>query len=430
MLLHGKSPIEIFSEFKFRYGESFQFWFGPTCYIIVGNVNDIQHMFTNRHIYDQGNVFIEQFSTLFPNGYITLTGSKHKRHAAIAMPLFRRAKIINNFDLVVDCTDKLLSNWSAMPSHHVRCDIVRQCQNLLLEIFGLISVDYNLDALNEYDSNHNELTRALHVFMSSCALIFYSPPILMNNEMAQTRESRAERKRTCLIASLVASLQEDEEAKAKKSEDEKTGLSRVDLLHEILAFMVAGFETTSTVLAWFIHAMSKYPDVQHKMKEELMSVSVNQNLTLNQLDSLVYLDCVINEILRFHTITSGTVRTLTVEDRLPKSNFQLSKGDSVLMPFYNLAHDTQHWSIDTESFAPERFLNEDKNHHLYTLLPFGVGHRQCIGQALARFELKAIIARMLQRVTFGDGGPKINSGGHFTGLTIQPKHVGVTTGFS
>ncbi|CAF3214683.1 unnamed protein product [Rotaria socialis] len=178
MLLHGKSPIEIFSEFKFRYGESFQFWFGPTCYIIVGNVNDIQHMFTNRHIYDQGNVFIEQFSTLFPNGYITLTGSKHKRHAAIAMPLFRRAKIINNFDLVVDCTDKLLSNWSAMPSHHVRCDIVRQCQNLLLEIFGLISVDYNLDALNEYDSNHNELTRALHVFMSSCALIFYSPPIV------------------------------------------------------------------------------------------------------------------------------------------------------------------------------------------------------------------------------------------------------------
>ncbi|CAF1156928.1 unnamed protein product [Rotaria magnacalcarata] len=455
MLLHGKSPIEIFSEFKSRYGDIFQFWFGPTRYIIVGNVNDIQHIFTNRHIYDQGNMFIEQFSTLFPNGYITLTGSKHKRHAAIAMPLFRRAKIINNFDLIVDCTDKLLSNWSAMPSHHVHCDIVRQCQNLLLEIFGLISFDYNLDTLNEYDSNKNELTRALHVFMSSCALVFYSPPIvgtlytnlnyrhrqakaiierhiyqLMDNEMAQTREARAERKRTCLIASLVASLQEDEEAEAKKSEDEKTGLSRVELLHEILAFMVAGFETTSTVLAWFIHAMSNYPDVQHKMKEELMSVSVNQNLTLNQLDSLVYLDCVINEILRFYPITSGTVRTLTVDDRLPKSSFQLNKGDSVLIPFYNLAHDTQHWSIDTESFAPERFLNEDKNHHPYALLPFGGGHRQCIGQALARFELKVIIARMLQRVTFGDGGPKINSGGYFTGLTIQPKHVGVTIGFS
>ncbi|CAF4858903.1 unnamed protein product [Rotaria socialis] len=70
----GKSPVEIFSEFKSRYGDIFQFWFGPTRYIIVSNANDIQHIFTNRHIYDQGNMFIEQFSTLFPNGYITLTG--------------------------------------------------------------------------------------------------------------------------------------------------------------------------------------------------------------------------------------------------------------------------------------------------------------------------------------------------------------------
>ncbi|CAF2034018.1 unnamed protein product [Rotaria magnacalcarata] len=131
------------------------------------------------------------------------------------------------------------------------------------------------------------------------------------------------------------------------------------------------------------------------MKEELMSVSVNQNLTLNQLDSLVYLNCVINEILRFFPITSGTVRTLTVDDRLPKSNFQLSKGDSVLIPFYNLVHNTQHWSIDPESFAPERVLDGDKNYHPYELFPFGSGHRQCIGQALARFELKVIIARML-----------------------------------
>ncbi|CAF1355789.1 unnamed protein product [Rotaria magnacalcarata] len=132
----------------------------------------------------------------------------------------------------------------------------------------------------------------------------------------------------------------------------------------------------------------------------------------------------------FFPITSGTVRTLTVDDRLPKSNFQLSKGDSVLIPFYNLVHNTQHWSIDPESFAPERVLDGDKNYHPYALFPFGSGHRQCIVQALARFELKVIIARMLQQVTFGDGGPKVNSGGTLTGLTMQPKHVGVTIGFS
>jgi cytochrome P450 len=177
-------------------------------------------------------------------------GAKYKRHAAITMPLFRRAKIINNFDLIVDCTDKLLSNWRARPSHHVHCDIVQQCQNLLLQIFGLISFDYDLEALDECDSNQNELMKALQDFMSVFEVMFFCPPTvgtiytklsrryqrakaiieqyiyqMIDNEMAASQESRAQRKRTCLIASLVASLQEDEEAETKKSEDDKKGKS-------------------------------------------------------------------------------------------------------------------------------------------------------------------------------------------------------------
>ncbi len=166
------------------------------------------------------------------------------------MPLFRRAKIINNFDLIVDCTDKLVSHWRACPSHYIHCNIVQQCQKLLLQIFGLISFDYDLEAFSEDESNQNELTKALHDFMSACEVVFFSSPIvgtiytklsrrhqqakaviaryihnMIDNEMTASRESIAERKRTCLIASFVASLQEDEEAEAKKSEDEKKGKS-------------------------------------------------------------------------------------------------------------------------------------------------------------------------------------------------------------
>ena len=80
-------------------------------------------------------------------------------------------------------------------------------------------------------------------------------------------------------------------------------------------------------------------------------------------------------------------------------------------------------------FHPERFLEADENHHAYAFLPFGSGHRQCIGQDLARFELKVIAARVMQCVTIGDGGPEVNSGGHTTSVTIIPKRVGVTIRF-
>jgi cytochrome P450 len=125
-----------------------------------------------------------------------------------------------------------------------------------------------------------------------------------------------------------------------------------------------------------------------------------------------------------------TARTLTVDDRLPESNVLLKKGDHVHIPIYNLTRDTRHWSIDPEIFYPERFLGEDKNYHSYALLPFGGGHRQCIGQDLARFELKVIAARLMQHVTFGDGGPEVNAGGHLVRLSTMPKHVGVTIEFN
>ncbi|CAF0913801.1 unnamed protein product [Rotaria sordida] len=50
---------------------------------------------------------------------------------------------------------------------------------------------------------------------------------MMDNEFDHSKESRIQRKRTSLIASLVASLQKDEHIEAKKNEQEKTGINPV-----------------------------------------------------------------------------------------------------------------------------------------------------------------------------------------------------------
>ncbi len=212
-------------------------------------------------------------------------------------------------------------------------------------------------------------------------------------------------------------------------EDNCLGLTRNEVLNEILGFLVAGYETTASSLAWFIYLMSKNPRVQQKIKEELIKDGDKHQLTTDRLESMVYLDCVIKEVLRFCPPADGAVRTLTADDRLPESGFQLYKGDSVFIPFHNLARDTRYWSIDPELFYPERFLNEDKDHHPMAFIPFGGGHRQCAGRDLAQFELKVIAARFMQYITFGDGGSEVNSGGHLAGLTVMPKHIGVTINF-
>ncbi|CAF1391604.1 unnamed protein product [Rotaria sordida] len=174
--------------------------------------------------------------------------------------------------------------------------------------------------------------------------------------------------------------------------------------------------------------MSKNPRVQAKIKAELGD-NKYQHLSIEQLDSLEYLNCVLQEVLRFGPPVSFTVRNLTTDDRLPVCGAQLYKGDEVMINVYNLTRDKRYWKIDPDLFYPERFQGEDKDHHPYASIPFGGGHRQCIGQDLARLALKAIMARLMQHVTFGDGGPEVNAGGHSWRITLTPKNVGVTVTF-
>ena len=207
------------------------------------------------------------------------------------------------------------------------------------------------------------------------------------------------------------------------------GLSRSEIINEVLLFLVAGYDTSSSALSSFIHLVSKHPQVQQKIKEELIKNNENKQLTLDQLDSLVYLDCVIKEVLRFCPPALSAVRTLTVDDRLPESGYELHKGDSILIPVYSLQHNPEYWLIDPGLFYPERFLSVDKNHHRYAFIPFGGGHRACTGQDLALFQLKVIAARLMQYVTFGDGGLDLNPSEYTRDPSLRPKRVGVTVNF-
>ncbi|CAF4189587.1 unnamed protein product, partial [Rotaria sordida] len=92
----------------------------------------------------------------------------------------------------------------------------------------------------------------------------------------------------------------------------------------------------------------------------------------------------------------------------------------------------RYWSgpIDPDQFYPERFQNEDNTiRNKAAWIVFGGGHRQCMGQDLPRLELKAICARLMQHVTFSDGGPDVNAGGYKHADTLLPKRIGVTITF-
>ncbi|CAF3477693.1 unnamed protein product [Rotaria socialis] len=383
-------------------------------------------------------------------------GPKFKRHTTIISPLFRRAKISAHADTIIDCTDKLLNRWRNYNNNptDIHLNLIEQSQQLLLTILGFVAFDYDLQTLDEEDrSNENELTHALCINFKTSIFVARLPMFIariylvlnyeyrqarmtidrylqqmIDQELRETAVTRTQRRKTSLIASLVASLQEDELFEATKSEEHKKGLSQIEVMGEMLALLSAGYSPTSAALVWFMHLMSKYPQVQSKLKNELVEYNL-QRLSVEQIDSLTYLDCVIRELFRFVPPIVGTLRTLTADDRLSATGVQLSKGDQVFIPFYNLGRDSRYWSgsFDLDQFHPERFLIESNmNSNKTASIAFGGGHRQCIGQDFARLELKAICVRLMQHMSFGDGGPDVNESGYKQTDTILPKHIGCT----
>ena len=166
---------------------------------------------------------------------------------------------MNNLDLIIDCTDKLLDQWRSQTENdpnHIHLSIVEQCQNLSLAIFGFIGFDYDLQTLEEPTVNKdNKLRKSLSDFLKIFLLTIPIPTFIskiylkispryrhamitisdyinqiIEQEQRKTPEEIAERRRTSLIASLVGSLQQDEKAEAAKSEEEKKGEYRPSYL--------------------------------------------------------------------------------------------------------------------------------------------------------------------------------------------------------
>jgi hypothetical protein len=79
----------------------------------------------------------------------------------------------------------------------------------------------------------------------------------------------------------------------------------------LVLFMLAGYETTSTTLSYCTYVLAKFQDEQQKLYEEILSYFNSNNLTIDEINQMVnsetvnkldYLDMFIKEVLRMYPI--------------------------------------------------------------------------------------------------------------------------------
>jgi hypothetical protein len=74
ILFNGVSLAQALAKLQKQFGDVFQFALGPTRFIAVNNINDVQYIYNHRHIYDHSDFLFDSFGVLFPDGIGTCRG--------------------------------------------------------------------------------------------------------------------------------------------------------------------------------------------------------------------------------------------------------------------------------------------------------------------------------------------------------------------
>lgn len=153
-------------------------------------------------------------------------------------------------------------------------------------------------------------------------------------------------------------------------------ISDEDILNNINTFMFAGSDTSSLSVTWIFYLLSVYPDVQNRLRTELLSIAPTTPLeSLNQdeiaslyakIAELPYLENVIRETLRLIPPVHSSIRVATQDDVIPTStpvklrtqygdyeqvdSFVMPKGSCVHVPIEAFNLDREVWGPDGWAF--------------------------------------------------------------------------------
>lgn len=99
-------------------------------------------------------------------------------------------------------------------------------------------------------------------------------------------------------------------------------LSNQDIREEVDTFMFEGHDTTTSGISYTCYLLSRHPEVQQKVFQELRDVigeDKDAPVTMQQLQDLKYLDCVIKESLRMYPPVPLIGRITEQDVKLSKS---------------------------------------------------------------------------------------------------------------
>ncbi|MCC6508823.1 MAG: cytochrome P450 [Pirellulaceae bacterium] len=320
---------------------------------------------------------------------LILEGEQHRRERRLMMPMFHGDRMKAYGQSMQQCALE----------HFERHQARGPFPTLAL------MVDISLDVIVRTIFGGNDPVLARRLMEASSQVVASSHPLLFFSRKTHIsflglspwdRWNRAKRQ----LFSLLDEAIEQRRQSTKETDDilallcsakyeDGTPITRDHIYAELMTFLFAGHETTALSLTWAIYHLHKHTDKLTRLRNELDSLVDNSAASLA---AAPYLKATVQETLRIHPIVTETLRKL--KSPLQLGDYLLPAGIAVA-PATVLAHHNATTYPEPELFRPERFI--DRTYSPFEYMPFGGGHRRCIGAAFASYEMAIVLGTILKR---------------------------------
>lgn len=404
------------------YGPIYRLAAGPRNFVIVSDPAIAKHVLKNYGTKYAKGLVAEVSEFLFGSGFAIAEGSLWTaRRRAVVPSLHRKYLSVIVERVFCKCAERLVEKLQADALNGNAVNMEEKFSQLTLDVIGLSLFNYNFDSLTTdspvIDAVYTALKEA--EARSTDLLPYWKIDALCKIIPRQIKAAKAVMVIRQTVEELIEKCKKIVEIEGEKINEEeyvndndpsilrfllasREEVSSVQLRDDLLSMLVAGHETTGSVLTWTLYLLSKDSSTLMKAQEEVDRVLQGRPPTYDDIKDLKYLTRCINESLRLYPHPPVLIRRAQVADVLP-GNYKVNAGQDIMISVYNIHHSSKVWER-AEEFVPERFGLDgpvpNESNTDFRFIPFSGGPRKCVGDQFALLEAIVALAIFLQKINF------------------------------
>ena len=380
-----RDPLQILAVLARRKGDCFVYAAGQPQSFLVNRPEYVRHVLVDRHDhYSKDTPINAGFDTTIASGLLTSEGEAWRRQRSLMQPYFSRRRAPAFADSVNMIFDGMSCDWDAAAAREEAIDFSFAMSLLTFRVTA--AALFHADTSDWDERLVQILTHALPVLTDESKEPFRIAQRVLHELTSGLVE---ERLRTPVLDDLFDAL---------RTSGTDDGSER-GLLDHVKTMLLAGYETTASVITWACYLLATNPQVLAALADEVDAVAGARPVCREQLTDMPYLMAVVRETMRLYPPAWIIGRRALEADRIGDTD--IPEQSVVAISPYTLHRHPRYWS-DPETFEPRRFLNDeaDRKHEAFAYIPFGAGPRTCIGSTLALVEAPLVIGRVVQRYRF------------------------------